>query len=139
MNISMKRKRGAATAEVVVCLPILVALIAGINETCSAIYLKEQVTIAAYEGARVGIQCQSTDAFVEQRIRDFLDERGIVYDDATVVQISNPGFDDAPTMGHVTTTVTVPVAANCITGDFFTNQFVTASVTLRKEFQNRNL
>lgn len=137
MMITRKQKRrGAATAEVAVCLPILVILIVGINETCSAVFLKEQVTIAAYEGARVGVQKQATDELVEQRVRQFLDERGIVYDEGVVVQISTPGFNDSPTMGHVTTTVTVPVADNCLTGGFFTTQLVSGSVTMRKEYQN---
>ena len=114
----------------------MVALFIGVNETCSAIFLKEQVTIAAYEGGRVGIQRQSTDALVKQRIQAFLDERGIAYDGDEVVTISVPGFDTAPTMSHVTTTVTVPISGNSLTGSFFSTQTVSASVTLRKEFQN---
>lgn len=138
MNPAIARsRRGAATAEFAVCLPVLVILVIGINETCSAIFLKEQVTIAAYEGARVGIQRQSTDDMVEQRIYQFLDERGIEYDEDAVVSISVPNFNTAGTMDHVTTTVTVPVDGNTLTGGFFTDQNVSASITVRKEFANR--
>lgn len=134
----MRRRRGTATAEFAVCLPVLVVLIIGINETCSAIFLKEQVTVAAYEGARIGIQRQGTNEQVEQRIIDFLNERGIVFDESEVVSISTPSFNDATAMVHVTTTVSVPVSGNSITGSFFTDQDVSASVTLRKEFANNN-
>ena len=133
----MKRTRkGTATAELAVCLPVLVLLIVGINEICSALYLKEQVTIAAYEGSRIGIQRGSTDEMVEDYILAFLDERGITYDASSVVSISVPSFDTAPAMQHVTVTVSVPVANNSITGNFFGDQNVSGNVTLRKEFAN---
>ena len=133
--MSWKRK-GTATAELAVCLPVLVLLVIGVNEICSALYLKEQATIAAYEGSRIGIQRGSTNEMVEDFILAFLDERGITYDASTVVSISTPSFDSAPAMAHVTTTVTVPVADNSITGNFFADQDVSGSVTLRKEFAN---
>jgi len=129
-------RRGTATVEFAVCLPVLVALFIGVNETCSAIFLKQQVTVAAYEGARVGIQRQSTDELVEQRILEILDERGITYNAETVVNISTPGFGQAAALEHVTTTVTVPIAGNSLTGGVFSNQNISASVVLRKEFQN---
>ena len=129
-------RRGVATAEFALCLPILVILIFGINEVCSAIYLKEQVTIAAYEGARIGIQRGTTDTMVEDFVHDFLDERNITYDEDAAVVISTPGFSNSPTMGHVTTTVTVPVAGNSLSGGFFTDHEISASVVLRKEFEN---
>ena len=125
-----------AAAEFAVVLPLFVTLFIGVNETCTALYLKEQVTIAAYEGARVGIQRKSTNAFVVNRVKEFLDERGVAYDAQRVVAISSPGFDTAQTMAHVTTTVTVPLEGNSLTGTFFTNQELSASVTMRKEFQN---
>ena len=134
--IARRHRQGTATVEFVVCLPILVALITGINEICSAIYLKEQVTIAAYEGARVGIQREATNEMVRGRVMEVLDERGIAYAENDVVEISTPGFDDADTMAHVTTTVTVPIDGNSLTGGWFTDQFVSGSVTLRKEFSN---
>lgn len=130
-------RRGAATAEFAICLPILVFLILGLNETCSAIFLKEQITIAAYEGARIGIERQSTDAMVRQGVMSFLDSRGVTYDATNVVSISTPGFDNAQAMDHVTTTVTVPVAGNSLVGQFFTTQNVSASIVMRKEYTNQ--
>lgn len=130
-------RRGAATAEFAICLPILVFLILGLNETCSAIFLKEQITIAAYEGARIGIERQSTDAMVRQGVISFLDSRSVTYDATNVVSISTPGFDTAQAMDHVTTTVTVPVAGNSLVGQFFTTQNVSASIVMRKEYTNQ--
>ena len=136
MRLTRRRRKGVAAAEFAVVLPIFVTLFIGVNETCTALYLKEQVTIAAYEGARVGIQRKSTNAFAVDRVKDFLDERGVTYDAQKVVVISSPGFDTAQTMEHVTTTVTVPLKGNSLTGGFFTDQELSASVTMRKEYQN---
>jgi hypothetical protein len=130
-----RTRKGVAAVEFAVCLPILIMLIVGMNEICSALYLKEQVTVAAYEGGRVGVQRGSTDAVVTDYIKHLLDERGIQYD-GNVVQISNPGFNNAATMEHVTITVTVPLANNSITGNYITDQNISANVTLRKEFAN---
>lgn len=125
-----------ATTELAFCLPILVLIIVGINEICSALYLKEQVTIAAYEGGRIGIQRGSTDDMVTGYIMQFLDERGINYNEDDVVSISLPNFETAETMEHITTTVRVPIAGNSLTGSIFNNQDVSASVAMRKEFKN---
>ena len=130
-----RRRRGIATVECALCLPLLIVLTLGTIEVCSAMFLKEAVTIAAYEGARVGIQRRGTNDNVERRIHDFLDERGIVYSENSI-QISEPSFDDAQELQHVTTTVTVPCESNTFTGWVLAGRTISASVTLRKEFTN---
>lgn len=135
--LKRRERKGVAVVEFAVCLPILVLLVLGINEVCAALYLKEQVTVAAYEGSRIGCQRGTTDLMVEDYVKAMLDERGISYDASKVVTFSNPGFSSARTMEHVTTTVTVPMGNNSITGSVFTgDQEITASVTMRKEFEN---
>ncbi len=127
---------GVAVSECALCIPIIVVFTIFAIEVCGVIFLKEAVTIAAYEGARVGIQRGGTNANVEFRIQQFLDERGIVYDDPVTIQ--EPGFDDAADMEHVTTTVSVPIDGNVFTGWIFGNSSLQASVTMRKEFPNPN-
>lgn len=135
--LKRREREGVAVVEFAVCLPILILLVVGINEICSALYLKEQVTVAAYEASRVGCQRGTTDLMVQNYVKAMLDERGISYDSSNVVSIAAPGFNNAETMEHVTTTVTVPLTGNSITGNVFTsNQDISASVTMRKEFAN---
>ena len=98
-------------------------------------FLRETITIAAYEGARVGIQRGNTNEMVEFRIREVLDERGVAYN-ANVVTFSSPGFDTAVELEHVTTTVTVPSTGNLPFGWFYTGDEVSAQVVMRKEFTN---
>lgn len=135
--LKRRERKGVAVVEFAVCLPILVLLVVGINEICSALYLKEQVTVAAYEASRIGVQRGTTDVMVRDYVEAMLDERGINYDSSKVVTFSTPSFSNARTMEHVTTTVTVPLAGNSITGNVFTNdQEISASVAMRKEFEN---
>ena len=111
-------RRGVATAECAICLPIIVTLTLGVIETCSVLFLKETATIAAYEGARVGIRRGGTNAKVRSRIEEFLMSRKIKFDNR-VVEFELDGFDDAHELQNVSTTVTVPCAGNTVIGWFF--------------------
>ena len=131
-----ENRRGIATVELAICLPILLLITAATIDLCSAIFLKESLTLAAYEGSRVGVERGGTNAIVTSRIENFLDERGISYNDDSVV-ISNPGFETAGTLEHVTVTITVPCGGNMpLTGGIFVGRSLSASITMRKEFEN---
>ena len=131
-----KPRQGVAAVEVAICLPVLFTLTLATMDLCSLFFLKESVTIAAYEGARQGIDRGQTDADVRERVQEFLDERSIAYG-GSVVTISSPGFDSADTLEHVTVTVTVPCRNNLLAPDGLYGELsVSASVTMRKEFQN---
>ena len=71
-----KGRRGAATVEFAICLPVLVILTIGTLDVCSMLFLKESITLAAYEGARRGVQRNRTNADATDRVIEFLDERG---------------------------------------------------------------
>ena len=137
-NKRRKRKgnrRGLATVECVMSLPIIILITFGTIDVCSAMFLKESITIAAYEAARVGIPRGGTDALAQSRGEAIMNDRGIIYESGAVSM--SPSFDTADTLEHVTVTVTVPCAGNMyLTGNFFRGRAIQASVTLRKEFQN---
>ncbi len=131
------RRSGLATVECALCLPVLLTFTIATMDVCSAIFLKEAVTIAAYEGARTGAERGATNAQVAARVKDLLTQRAITYNNANVVVISSPGFDTAAALQHVTVTVTIPCANNLISpAKLFNNRNLTASVTVRKQFQN---
>lgn len=130
------KSRGVATVECVVCLPILIAITFATIDLCSAMFLKESLTIAAYEGARLGIQKGGTDSEVRDRIQEILRARKVVAEPDSIV-ISSPGFDTADTLEHVTVTVQVDCESNLpLTGVIFAGRVINAQVTLRKEFKN---
>ncbi|MEM9643899.1 MAG: TadE family protein [Planctomycetota bacterium] len=131
-----KQRNGTATVEMAICLPVLLTLTLGTMDLCSLFFLRETVTLAAYEGARAGVASGSTNASSLARVREFLDERGVVYT-GTPATFSSPGFDSAATLEHVTVTVSVPMAGNLLLPSaLYANGDCAASVTMRKEYSN---
>ncbi len=134
-----RQRRGTAAIEFAFIVPVLIVLTLGTIDLCSMMFLKESVTLAACEGARRGIGRDRTDADVVARVTEFLDERNINYDSGSVVNISSPGFTGAATLENVTITVQVPCGGNLlIPSNWFDDMTLSASVTMRKEYQNLN-
>ena len=70
-------RRGAAAAELAICLPLMVMLVIGSIETCSMIYLRHSLTIASYEAARVAIDFDGTSTDAIERCEEILDARDV--------------------------------------------------------------
>lgn len=135
--LGMKR-RATATAEVAICLPVLMTLTLASIDLCSMFFLKETVAIAAYEGARLGINRGGTNAAASARVRQVLDERGISYG-GDVVTFDGSTYNNAETLEHVTLVVTVPAAGNLLSpAKLYGDLSLTSRVTMRKEFENQN-
>lgn len=132
------KRRGTATSECALVLPLLILFTVGTIETCSALYLKESLTIAAYEGARVGVRRGGTDAMVTSKITEVLDARGVDYDAASVTAFEDASFTTANDMEHCTVRVSVPFTGNTAgLWGYFWGRNAEAVVTMRKEYQNR--
>ena len=132
----LHRRSGVATIEFAFVLPALLALTIGTIDICSMMFLKETAVLAAYEGARQGVGRGRTNADVTNRVTEFLDERGVSYG-GNVVSISSPGFGAANTLENVTVTVNVPAGGNLLVpSQMFGDMTMSASVTMRKEYQN---
>lgn len=130
-------RKGAASVELAFCLPVLFFLTFGTIDVCTMLFLNESASLAAYEGARRGVGRGYNNADANDRILEFLDERGIAYDAGNVVQFSTPGFDGADTLEHVTVTVTIPCEGNLILPSEMIGALnVTGEVTMRKEYKN---
>jgi Flp pilus assembly protein TadG len=138
-NTIFKRKRlrsGTAVTECAICLPLVMLISLATIDVSSALFLKESLTIAAYEGARVGALRGGTNASARGRISEILDSRGIQYQESSIT-FSAPGFDQSETLVPVSTTIQVLCEGNMpITGALFRGRSVSASVTFRKEYQN---
>ena len=48
-------RSGVAAAEFAVCLPVIVLLVLAMIESCTMVFLKQSVSIAAYEGVRTAL------------------------------------------------------------------------------------
>ena len=132
-----RQRKGAAALEFAVCAPLLLILTIGTLDLCSMLFLKETITLASYEGARRGIGRGNTNQDAKDRVVEFLNERGVVFDDADVVLFTSPGFDTADTLENVRVNVRVPIRGNLlIPSAMFNDGLVTASCTMRKEYRN---
>ena len=130
------QRRGAATVEFALVLPVLIALTVGTIDVCTAMFLKESAVLAAYEGARQGVGRGNTNQDVIDRVQEFLDERNIEYT-GDAIAISSPGFDSAETLENVTVTVNIPAAGNTLMpSEVIGNLVMSASVTMLKEYKN---
>ncbi len=133
-----RERRGTATVEVAICLPVLLTLTLGTMDLCSLFFLRESVTLAAYEAARAGVGSGGTNGTATARAMNFLEQREIVTS-GSPVSFSSPGFDNADTLENVTVTVTVPCAGNLLLpGTIYDDWTVTSSVTMRKEYANED-
>lgn len=135
--MAQRPKRGLAVTELAVCLPLLTALTFGTVDLCAAMFLKETVTIAAYEAARVGVERGGTNAAAIRRAQEFLDERGVSYRPNSI-RIQGTSFDSADTLEHVTIVISVDCEDNLLfTGNLCRGIKVAGRVTMRKEFANQ--
>lgn len=71
-------RQGAAVVELAIVLPIVFMLLFGTIEICQRLYLKQSVTIAAYEAARVAARQTSDTETVLSAAELLLEQQGIV-------------------------------------------------------------
>lgn len=103
------RRRGAATVEFAICFPVLVILVFGGVELANGIFLKQVLTTAAYEGARVAAQPTGTNTTAQARINAILAARSVQGGTSTF----NPTISATLARGtRFTVTVTAPVSSN---------------------------
>jgi hypothetical protein len=100
-----------AATELAVCLPVIVLLVIASIEACSAIFLKQSLTVAAYEGVRAAIAADATAANVQAVCNQVLADRRISGGTITV----SPANIGALTPGeYVNVTVTAPCSSNSL-------------------------
>ncbi len=77
--VSAKRseRRGAAAIETALLLPVLILLAFGSIELSNMVFLRQSLSIAAYEGARIATKPGATAEQANTRVREVLNARGI--------------------------------------------------------------
>jgi Flp pilus assembly protein TadG len=108
-------RRGVAAAELAVCLPIVVLLVIATIEACSALFLKQSLTAAAYEGVRTAIEQNASTATVQAACNQILADRKIQDAKVTIkpsnIAALNPGdFIDVTVSAPCDSNSAVPTA-----------------------------
>jgi Flp pilus assembly protein TadG len=124
------RRAGLAVVELAVCLPVLVMLLLGTLEACRMIQLKQDLSITAYEGARIGIIPGASSYAVQTQCEMLLDDRN--------VRSYEVAIDPDPSLLDVGDLFTVTVTADCVDnsvvgGVFFQGKTISESVVMRAE------
>ncbi len=125
------KRRGIAAVELAICLPLMVIFTFASIEMCSAIYLRQTLTIAAYEGARVACHPQGMTADAREAAQRILTERNV---NGGSIAINPSNFDGVAKGTVIQVSVTAPVGANSLLrfGVFGTSQ-LTGECSMRKE------
>ena len=131
-NKSDNARRGIAATELAVCLPLLLVLIIGTIEACSMVYLKQSLSVAAYEGVRVSVSPTGETAAVKTAANRILTARNV---NSPTITVSPADFANQPPETWITVRVSAPANANSmISGLFYDTIAVDGTAAMMKEF-----
>ena len=129
-NHQRPKRAAIAAVELALCLPLLVVAVFGTLETCHAIYMRQNLSIVAYEGARIGIVRGADKALVDYQCKLMLDSRKIL--DYQIDVSPDPASLSAGDL------LTVQVSAGCdanitMSNFFYDSKTLTETVVIRAE------
>ena len=108
------RRRGAALIEFVMVVPFFLLIIGATVELCSIMFLKESLTVAAYEGGRLAVRRTGTMQNTEDKIVEILAQRGVVMEvESNPISIT-PDPATANVLDPITIRITAPLSGNTV-------------------------
>jgi hypothetical protein len=126
------KRRGGPAVECAFCLPIVLLFMFATLEICSALYVKESVAIACYEGVRVGVRRGGQRSEVISRCNEVLTERGIT---GGTVEVTPTDFTSLTALSRVRVRITVPADENAFfVGTYIKNRTIQSEVSMVREF-----
>ena len=124
-------RRGVATLEFALCLPMLALLVFGSIEAASFIFLKQSLQVAAYEGIREAIRAGSQDTTSVNRSMAILNSRLI---NNANVRFASGSAATATRGEQVVIEVSAPTRTNSpLAGQWIANRTLTARLVMLKE------
>ncbi len=125
------KRRGTATVELAVSLPVIVLLVFGGIEAANFIQLKQDLTICAYEAAKKATRDNASMQEAIDRFNEIATAKGI--SGATIT--FTPDFNSSTASGtEITVQVTAPAESNYeMPVDFFQNRNLSAEVTMVRQ------
>jgi Flp pilus assembly protein TadG len=125
-------RQGAVSVELAFVIPVLLLLIFGVIESCNLIYLKQSLTVAAYEGARAAIAEGTSVTVVSERADQVLLDRKVK---SPSITITPSNFTEASYGSYIAVEVTSPYSVNSIIpGWFFNSVSLKSKVRMMKEY-----
>ena len=134
---TLRNRSGAAVVEAALCIPLIIILMFGTLEISAGYYLKESLTIAAYEGARTGVKRRATKDQVVQRVKDILEARNVSLGQNGRITVTPDDLTTLETLDPLTVTVSAPSADNsAFIFNALANRSIDASVKMAREFDH---
>ncbi len=128
---SRRKRGGVAAAELAVCLPVIVLLVLAMIESCTMIFLKQSLSIAAYEGVRTALLENAVAADVRRTTQQVLTERRV---NGGTVTIRPNNFQALPIGKYIEVTVSASANSNSVLpGSFFLGKTLSGTATMMKE------
>ena len=125
-------RQGVAATEFAVCLPIMMLLLLAMIESCTMIFLKQSLTVTAYEGVRTALEECAVGTDVQSTCQQILTDRRI---QGATVTINPPNFEALSPGEYIEVAVSAQADSNSVLpGSFFSGKTLTATATMMKEF-----
>ena len=126
-----RKTRGVAAAELAVCLPVVVLLVIATIEACSAIFLKQSLTVAAYEGVRTALKEGNTAAAVQATCSQILSDRNV---EGASVSLSPADISSLNPGEYIDVTVSAPCDTNSLVPtSFYRGRRLSATASMMVE------
>jgi Flp pilus assembly protein TadG len=117
-----RSRKGIATVELAVCLPLLVTLVLGFIEATNVIFLKQRLTAAAYEGVRKVTAPGQATADGVTAANAVLSQYSIT---DGIPSVTPEVTATTPTGTQVSVTVEAPISSNSCIGPFIIGKTLT--------------
>ena len=114
--VDQSQRSGIAAVEFALCLPLMMILIFGSIEASNAIYLRQAMTIAAYETAQIASAVGGMESEARTRGEEILDNYKI---DAGTIEINPPITPELKKGTAITVTIAAPSNTNSISPSWF--------------------
>lgn len=124
-------RRGVAATELAVCLPVVVLIVIATIEACSALFLKQSLTVAAYEGVRTALAERSTPSNVEATCQQILQDRKV---QGATITISPKNITSLKPGDFIDVTVSAPCDENSVVpAAFYRGKTLSATASMMVE------
>jgi Flp pilus assembly protein TadG len=127
-----RAREGVAATETAVILPVFVVIVLGCIETCTMIFLKQSLEIAAYEACRTSLVQNTTTYGVTTQAQKILASRRI--QNATIT-VTPSDFLTRPYGTFIKVTVSAPCASNSGFAPWiYAGRVLSSDVEMMKEY-----
>jgi Flp pilus assembly protein TadG len=124
-------RKGAALVEFAVCLPVILLVVFGSIQAASMLFLRQTAIQSAYEGVKVAVRGDGTDALAREVAQQVIDGRRLT---GVTIDINPSNVADLEPGTVIDVTVSAPSDENTLFPfGVFTGKTIVANAVMIKE------